>query len=503
MKTYLLDRPGDDPRDRVVVDEDMLTQDLDLDTLLDAMGGGEDFLRAVARRVLLAGLTDPDAIRYRQGILGDCLHHPEPVRRMYDLAVATITAERRTFGAFLRSPDSVLYHAVEVHTLFLGALRQLRQLSDQHAGGFASTGFRQLFATLAGELDDAFFSTAEEHLRRLRFRDGVLISARLGTGAKGADHTLRRPNPRPGGWLRQLIEPDHSALSFTIADRDQASHDALSELRDRGVNLVADALAKSNDHILSFWRLLRTELGFYLACTNLHTRLTDLGAPTCFPDPQPADRAIWSTHGLYEACLALRKEAPAVGNDLDADGKSLVMITGANQGGKSTFLRSAGLAQLMMQAGMFVPAQQHRATTATGLFSHFKREEDASMTRGKFEEELARMTAIAGRIRPGGLLLCNESFAATNEREGSQIASEIIRALTDSRVRIFFVTHLYDLADRLWHQHLDTALFLRAQRDADGTRTFRVTPGQPEPTSYGEDLYTEVFATATSTITAA
>ncbi len=54
--------------------------------------------------------------------------------------------------------------------------------------------------------------------------------------------------------------------------------------------------------------------------------------------------------------VELRTDHRIVGNDLDGDKKDLVVITGANQGGKSTFLRSIGLAQLMMQCGMFVPA---------------------------------------------------------------------------------------------------------------------------------------------------
>ena len=131
-----------------------------------------------------------------------------------------------------------------------------------------------------------------------------------------------------------------------------------------------------------------------------------------------------------------------------ADGKRLVMITGANQGGKSTFLRSLGLAQLMMQAGMFVAAESFTASVSTGIFTHFKREEDATMERGKLDEELGRMSEIAGQIRPGCLLLCNESFASTNEREGSEIARQVIRALTEAGIRVVFVTHLYDLAQR-------------------------------------------------------
>ena len=89
-----------------------------------------------------------------------------------------------------------------------------------------------------------------------------------------------------------------------------------------------------------------------------------------------------------------------VGNDIDADGKSLVMITGANQGGKSTFLRSVGVAQLMMQSGMFVGGESLRANVCEGVFTHYKREEDEALESGKLDEELARMSEIADHIAP-------------------------------------------------------------------------------------------------------
>jgi DNA mismatch repair ATPase MutS len=61
-----------------------------------------------------------------------------------------------------------------------------------------------------------------------------------------------------------------------------------------------------------------------------------------------------------------------VPNDLEADGTLLVFITGPNSGGKSTFLRSLGAAQLMMQAGMFVPAERYRASLCDGVFTHVR-----------------------------------------------------------------------------------------------------------------------------------
>lgn len=103
------------------------------------------------------------------------------------------------------------------------------------------------------------------------------------------------------------------------------------------------------------------------------------------------------------------------------------------------------------------------------------------------------MSALADLVGSNALLLCNESFASTNEREGSEIARQIVRALLEAGVDVFYVTHLYDLAHGLYEAPPVDAVFLRAERLADGRRTFRVVEGEPQPTSHGEDLYRRVF----------
>ena len=206
------------------------------------------------------------------------------------------------------------------------------------------------------------------------------------------------------------------------------------ELKGRGISLIASA-GQSTDHILSFFSMLRLELGFYVACLNLRDRLAKKGEPICFPVPLAAGKAILSGRGLYDLCLSLGMKERVVGNDLSADHKLLVMITGANRGGKSTFLRAIGLAQLMMQCGMFAPAESFRANLCDGIFTHYKREEDAGMRSGKLDEELSRMSAIMDNLTPNSIVLLNESFAATNEREGSEIARQIVRALLERASR--------------------------------------------------------------------
>ncbi|MGA9267444.1 MAG: hypothetical protein WCC41_03165 [Rhodomicrobium sp.] len=192
--------------------------------------------------------------------------------------------------------------------------------------------------------------------------------------------------------------------------------------------------------------------------------------------------------------LSLSLKGKAVGNGMTGNGKALAIITGANQGGKTVFLRSIGLAQLMMQAGMFVGAEAFSANFASALFTHFKREEDHAMKSGKLDEELKRMSDIVQEIRPNALVLLNESFAATNEREGSEIARQIVSALLERRIKVFFVTHLYDFAHSLEARNLPEAIFLRVERQSDGRRTFKLGKGAPLETSYGEDLYNRILA---------
>jgi DNA mismatch repair ATPase MutS len=474
--------------------EGALTQDLGLDAVLNAMALDDHFLLEAAKVALLSGVTDLNTILYRQSVLLDCINNGRTVRDMYQLAVEAIVGARRVYwSSFLQYPTSTLQSAVETLRLFVALLRRLRTVADRHAGQFASDGFSRLFAMLKEELSDDYFARVESHLSRLKLRHGVLISAELGKGNKGRSYVLRKPHDDNRSWVTRLLAEKPPSYTFQLHPRDEPGARALSTLNDRGVNLVANALAQSTDHILSFFQMLRTELAFYIGCLNLHARLEQLSEPTCLPVPAPAGQRKLSFAGLYDVSLALSMGRKVVGNNVNADGKDIIIITGANTGGKSTFLRSVGLAHLMMQAGMFVPAGSFSSEVSNGLFTHYKREEDTAMESGKWDEELSRMSEIVGRLRPNSIVLFNESFASTNEREGSEIARQIVGALLNRHVRVLFVTHLYHFAQAVFDQKMANATFLRAERRPDGSRPFKLIEAEPLQTSYGEDLYRAIF----------
>ncbi|SMC23977.1 MutS domain V [Desulfacinum hydrothermale DSM 13146] len=497
MKVWLLYPDRDfDPNQPLPPHVDDLVQDLELNTLFKTMALGDRFVFDVVRRVVLLGLEDVECIRYRQNILRDCLKNAQVVRQIYELPIQALASKRRLWlGMFGKYPSSILSGARGMLKVYLELLKSLRKAADTHADQFESEGFRRFFGMIHEELNDEYLATVEHHLKVLEFNGGTLVSAELGRGNEGTNYVLRKPKEEDRNWLERILFKRSSAYSYTLHPRDDQGARALGRLRDRSLNQAANAVAQAAEHVENFFKVMRRELAFYIGCLNLAAALHRLHAPMTFPEPAPPAERRLSAQGLYDATLALTMQRKAVSNDMAADGKDLLIITGANQGGKTTFLRSVGLAQVMMQCGLFVPARSFSANLCRGLFSHFKREEDASMKSGKLEEEVVRMSTIVDALKPHAMVLFNESFAATNEHEGSEIARQVVRALLERSVKVLFVTHLHAFARGFFDKQTKNILFLRAERRPDGTRTFKLFQGAPLSTSYGPDLYQRIFGT--------
>ena len=473
-----------------------VTQDLGLETVLEAMAGGDEFVLEVARKALVGSVqNDAGTVLYRQEILKDALEHPGVVKELYQFLGQVVTeSKRHSWGITSHYASSMLFGATDLLESFVALLRKLRGMAEREAPRFRSAGFTELFAMLQRELSEEFLASIEEHLILSRYRKGLLLSAELGASNECRGLVVRKDPERKQGWMDRFFGKRPPGFTYRVHERDESGARILGKIRDRGISRVAVALAQSAGHVLSFFTMLRTELAFYVGGINLHEQLASRKAPVCFPTPGETGKRTLNFRGLYDVGLALRQEGRVVGNSAEADGKSLVMITGANQGGKSTFLRGVGQAQLMMQSGMFVGAEAMQAEMCAGLMTHFRREEDASMKSGKFDEEMARLSEIADHIAPNAMLLFNESFAATNEREGSEIARQIVSALLEKRVKILYVTHLYEFARGLFERNRKEFYFLRAERKEDGTRSFKLLEGEPLETSHGADLYRQIFA---------
>ena len=468
-----------------------LIQDLGLTVLLDTMADGDEHILSVCTSAFFQGLSSPDEILYRQAVLRDCMEHSDIIRSMYQITCETIEERRRHYwdwGTRYFYVSSIMSNAVRLLEYLIRQFARLKEIAESGLPSLRSEGMKNLFTTLVLELSDEYLEELKEHLRELNFRDGTLVSAALTPGCVSKNYLMHQSSLTREEKIRWKFAP-----KYTVPPRDERGMQELARRRDIAINTAANGVAQAADQALGYFQALRTELAFYTGCLNLRDALGKKGEPICFPKPRPAGEAVHAWKNLYDAGLSLILKEHVVGNTADTGTRTLTVITGANQGGKSTFLRSIGQAQIMMECGMFVPAETFTSAIAKGIFTHYKREEDAAMKSGKLDEELERMSSIVDHLHPGSLVLFNESFASTNEREGSMIARQIVNALTNEGVRVFFVTHMYDLSFGLFEQYGNRALFLRADRGPDAKRPFTLSEAGPLPTSYGEDLYEKIF----------
>ncbi len=474
----------------------ILASDLELQVLVEAMGGDDTLVVEVCREVILDSLTEPEAIIYRQNVLCDCLENAALIRKIYrTISQALQDKDDHYYIIAHGQPNAILHSAMEIIQLFSKTLKEVRRLFNQGEKRFRSSALQRLTGVLQEELNEQFFHDLKLYCKELNFKDGVLFNCHLGPGNRGIDYTLCRHDHDWHSLTGRAFNHKMAGYSFQIGDNDESGARALSELKYRGLNSVADTMARTSEHIVRFLQRLRQEMAFYIGAVNLHDKLLVKGIKVSFPQPVTAELRRYNFVNLYDPVLTLTAEEKTVPNTLKADNIAQVIITGANQGGKSTFLRSIGLAQLMMQAGLFVPAETFTANICSQIFTHYCKEEDSRMNSGKLDEELQRMNEIVNAMSPHALLLLNESFAATNEREGSEIARQIMTAMRERSPKIFFVTHLYDFANHYYRCYYDNVLFLRAVREDDGNRTFKIIPGEPLQTSYGDDLYNRIFTT--------
>lgn len=487
MKAYLMFRDKDfNSKSKLCFGKDTLASDLELQRILTNMARKDETIYTSCSVALFTPLQSIDEIHYRQENLRDALNNSDAVRRLYRITVETEKRKKDSWfwlsSAYLSSTFS---SAVELLRLYTEMLTKLRLIADSKLSDFQSEGFRNLLIMFQQELSDDYLAEVQDHLDDLKDDDSTMVSSTLGNYLQGIGYVLRRKNSKDS-WLRWHFSP-----SFTIAPRDDSGATDLVKRRDRAVNESANVLAQSAEHLNSFFTMLRKELAFYVGCLNLADSLRELGTPICIPVLLPVECKCRSWQGLYDVSLALMSSVTVIGNELNVDNKQLYLITGANQGGKSTFLRSIGQAQLMAQSGMFVGAVHFTAPVRQGVFSHFKKEEDTAMKSGKLDEELIRMDQMAEHLQKDTLVLFNESFAATNEREGSEICRQITQALIENGIEVFSVTHLYTYASAFLTDK--TVQYLRAQRLENGERTFKVISGEPLQTAFGEDLYQKIF----------
>jgi len=201
---------------------------------------------------------------------------------------------------------------------------------------------------------------------------------------------------------------------------------------------------------------LKTEAEFYIKFTELIKRIERLGLKFCKPVIAKDQENNTKIDGLYDLTLALQRikggkyelYKEVVCNDLrfDKDGEIFV-LTGPNKGGKTTYIRSVGIAQILFQAGCFVPASRAQMSIVDAIHTHFPEEEALGIDKGRLGKEAERISIIINSSTSKSLVLLNETFSSTREVDGYYLGRDVLKILMKLKCKGIYVTHFSELAD--------------------------------------------------------
>ncbi|MBE6628679.1 MAG: hypothetical protein E7629_07115 [Ruminococcaceae bacterium] len=249
---------------------------------------------------------------------------------------------------------------------------------------------------------------------------------------------------------------------------------------------------------LSFLLNLLSDFQFILVVTEIHKKLMESGVPMCVPNYHGKDERVFHAKRLYNPALAIRmsevgESGKLVGNDVKFDDKGRIYIlTGPNNGGKSVFMVSVGMAQILAQLGMLVPAEQLDISPVDHIYVHFP-EYQTKEKMGRLEDECARVKDIFATINEYSLCLFDETFSSTDSDEGCQLAFEVLRAIESFGAHAIFGTHFHHLVRLIDEAKTELNVcqsfdYLCAGIFGGKQRTYRITRSKPEGKSYASAI---------------
>lgn len=521
----------------VYYDAKSIVQDLNLNTLFLCAGKEvvtdkgkvthiqkeDKYICETMKRVMMVPLHTEEEILYRQEILQDCFSREGFIRQLYQVCSEMLMkwdklGRRDNTKASNSNPQAVLINEIHVLYLFVETLSKVKELFDIYSPRLYSKGLIALNERLHEEFttdletnlrnilnDISFYTdvddTLEDNHPTIK-KPHITVECSLVDGLKLSNMELLELSTQksryhaPGGAISKIQDYVNSLIPNSIpVQKYEDIWEQSSLFEYTVVDYVIHCLSPFMDSFIHFFDDLHFQLAFYLGAINLKHHFIRFNVEYCLPSV--GNPGSYHFKELIDPVMCMEQRIQAVGNSCTCNNQQLLIITGANQGGKSTFLRSMGIAQIMFQSGLLVAASDYKGAIYQDFFTHFTRREDSAMNSGRLDEELKRMSQIIDNVTPGSLILLNESFASTTEKEGSVIAYDIIKALCEADVYVMTVTHLLSFATKVYEESkagtFQNVAFLSAERLSDGTRTYKMLTHEPELTSFGLDLYNEIM----------
>lgn len=508
--------------------------DLNLPTLIRALDF-DNRHSSIVSQILTELQTDPAIIAYRQAVLADFLNSPALVANLTKVLpqLIELTAVGRGRPWVGDSPLTLILRRLSELENYIECVEGLwtaLQPATNAASSVQSAGLMALREMLAATRANQDYQRLIQELPKLRGQleqvGSVTIGVNLDAQLRPASATILAFNKEYFGGKATLLERllgDNSSdnkrgLTQLYRAEDSPMPNApqhqlfkeLNRLLERVVTPISGALERYTRVSSSNLLKLEGELAFYLGAVKLINEMRGYKLDFCRPVIAPVAENVCVIDSGFSLDLALRLYPRSVTsgrglvpNDVNFPAATIFILTGPNSGGKTTYLRQVGQAQVLFQAGLLVPGRTARLSPAEGIFTHFATAERVNAEGGRLAEELERFATLFKEASPHSLILLNEPLASTDHNSARALSRDILAGLRLLGARTVYVTHLHELLDdALADEAADTigppvvSLVAAVTEDATDKNTldrhevpiYRIVLGRPQSVGFAAEL---------------
>jgi len=403
-------------------------------------------------------LRDPELVAFRQDAMRDVEAEPVAASALrFGDRMRAMRAHRQRAGA-AASPDERdlwLFAAALVYQEGVNAL--LHGLASGSVRSQAFTALREYLEAYTGSAAFVAFAAESDRvgtaLGTVRFTLDVRGNAvTVRALADEADYGIlveqtfarfRRRGEAPTAPSRTL-EENLNHVETEILER-------VALLHPGPFTALRAFVSAERDYVSGVLARFEREVHFYLAYLTVVGTVRGAGLSFSYPRVSRKSKAMGARDAFDLAlALALRRAGrrePVVCNDYRLDGdERILVITGPNQGGKTTFARMLGQAQYLASLGCPVPGAEVELPLCDGILTHFERPEDPGALRGKLQDDLIRIRDLLRGATPWTLLILNEAFSSTTAHDALVLGRKVLAAVSALDAPTVWVTFLSDLA---------------------------------------------------------
>lgn len=341
-------------------------------------------------------------------------------------------------------------------------MKGLLLLIDEYTGSEDYQSLKQTVYALYDEL-------MEFRVKVIYTRDKFVITEGTGKGAYQEALTANfdcKDTPFKNPFLNDI---NTSEIEYETARLLMKKHKAFAEW-------VEAFLVNAKEYVREEFLLLNKEVTFYTAYYRFMTEMQKNGHVFTAGVTEGDKFSVYGLYDLALACAYSDNGNNVIPNDAELkEGENFFVVTGPNQGGKTTFARSLGQLVFFYKMGLDVPAAKATLPYYGSLMTHFSVEESSATGRGKLVDELERLKPIMEQDNADSFVVINELFTTAAHLDACVMGEKVLKHLIGEGARGVYVTHLNELskADK-------SVVSLAAQLDENLNRTFKIIRKEAE-----------------------